>query len=442
MLKRILSSVSVMLMGLTGTGAAAGVITDSSVDDTVQTRFGASAPVEGYYDVDMAMKISLSAHPSIGASQALVTSSEASGRVARAGYFPKLNLSTGKVLEGRDNDNLFTVTLEQPLYTFGKISGRVSVAELNEVSARLDLYKEATDLTYNVAKAYISVQQYRMLTDIAKKQLQGYEAIRVLARNKVTAGASAESDLTQTQTRIASAAASLHSYQAELKKWSEELSGLTAHRVSERQVLPGVTAFFHDSCKKLTSDEPVSVKKARVEMLIKEKELELARSNMLPTVSLRATYDKGAGHRRDRDSRDDRSVSLNLSMPVSVGDFYEIEKSQYELQNRKYHLDDVALREKTNLNSAREQLPGYQGLLAAARERAAAATRTRDIYREQYTRLGSRTLLDFLNAESDIHQSGIDVIMSLARIQLLNLDCLYYGSGLVSADAMIKETGN
>lgn len=144
---------------------------------------------------------------------------------------------------------------------------------------------------------------------------------------------------------------------------------------------------------------------------------------------------------RDRGSRDDRSVSLNLSMPVSVGDFYEIEKSQYELQNRKYHLDDVSLREKTNLNSAREQVPGDQGLLAAARERTTVATRTRDIYREQYTRLGSRTLLDFLNAESDIHQSGIDIIMSLARIQLLNLDCLYYGSGLVSADAMIKETG-
>lgn len=421
-----------MLIGLTGTGAAAGFIAGSGVDGTIQTRLRAAAPVEGYYDVGMAMKISLSAHPSVGASQALVASSEASGRVARAGYFPKLNLSTGKALEGRDNDNLFTVTLEQPLYTFGKISGRVSVAELNEVNARLDLYKEATDLTYNVAKAYISVQQYRMLTDIAKKQLQGFEAIRILTRDKVIAGASAESDLTQTQARVASAAALLHSHQAELKKWSEELSGLTAHRVSERHVLPGVTFFFNDRCMKLTSDEPVSVKKARVEILIKEKELELARSNMLPTVSLQATYDKGTDHRRD-----DRSVSLNLSMPVSVGDFYEIEKSRYELQNRKYHLDDVLLREKTKLNSAREQLPGYQGLLGAAKERATAATRTRDIYREQYTRLGSRTLLDFLNAESDIHQSGIDVVMSLAKIQLLNLDCLYYGSELVSADAMM-----
>ncbi|EBF7358754.1 hypothetical protein OFY73_004589 [Salmonella enterica] len=54
------------------------------------------------------------------------------------------------------------------------------------------------------------------------------------------------------------------------------------------------------------------------------------------------------------------------------------------------------------------------------------------------TRPDSRTLLDFLNAESDVHQSSIDVVMSLARIQLLNLDCLYYGSGLVSADAGIK----
>lgn len=441
MIKRIFWQVLIMFLASTNKGAAAVVTPDSITDDSVQHRQKAPTRTVKHYDVDMAMKISLSAHPSIGAGQALVASAEAAGRVARAGYFPELNLSTAKTLDEKDNGNQFIVTLEQPLYTFGKISGRVDVAELNEINARLDLDKEATDLAYNVAKAYISVQQYRMLMGIAEKQLQGFEAIRTLARDKVSAGASAESDLSQTEARTASATASLFTYKAEFKKWSEELSGLTAHRVSEADILPGITHFFRDSCKTMFSDESANVKKAKVEMLIKEKELELAKNNMYPTVSLRATYEKGAGHQRNR-YRDDKSVSVNLSMPVSVGNFYEIEKSQYEFQRNRYHFDDVSLREKTSLNAAREQLPGYQGLMVAARKRAAAATRTRDIYREQYTRLGSRTLLDFLNAESDIHQAGIEVVISLSRIQLLNLDCQYYSARLIAGHAEMKEAIN
>lgn len=398
-----------------------------NADDDISTRDDRNK----IYDIATVLKMSLSDHPLLSASQAFVASLEASGRVAKAGYFPKLNLSTGKVLEGRDNDNLFSMTLEQPIYTFGKISGRVSIAKLNEINAKLDLYNDITDLAYHVAKAYISIQQYQMLTHIAEKQRRGFEKIRVFAREKVAAGASAESDLTQTESRIASAAASFYSYRAELEKWDEELSGLTVHRASMKNVMPGMTHFFNGSCKDMTLDEPISVKKAKVEVLLKEKALQLAKSNLYPTVSMRATYERGSGRRQYHQNKDDRSVSLNLSMPIGVGDFYEIEKSYHELQNKKYHLTDVSLKEKTNLIAAKQQLPSYHGLLEAARKRALAATRTRDIYQEQYTRLGSRTLLDFLNAEGEIHQSDIDIAMTLSRIQLLNLDCQYYNSRLV-----------
>lgn len=208
-------------------------------------------------------------------------------RIIFVDYFVKDNKI---VIDNTNNNELYYITTDE--------SGTLIFNELTEIEALLQSSPDYHWVAIPAVLAALAVPAIVFGKD--GNGVADTTDTQVLARDKFTAGASAESDLTQTQTRVASAAAPLHSYEAELKKWSEELAGLTAYRISERHVLPGVTAFFHDSCKKLTSDEPVSVKKARVEMLIKEKELELARSNMLPTVSLRATYDKGAGHCRDR----------------------------------------------------------------------------------------------------------------------------------------------
>lgn len=384
------------------------------------------------YDVSAVVRIALAKHPALIASQARINSFEIAERMAKAGYLPTLNLSNGRTLVGGDDEDLgrFRVSLEQPIYTFGKLSGQVDIATLNKIGADLDLYKETSDLAHNVAKAYIMVQQFRLLADRAEKQLHGFEAIRDLARDKVAAGASPESDLTEADSRVAMAASTLHSYRAEFSLWGRELSGLTGRNIRPGDIMQGITHAFSNSCKSVVYEESFNVRKAKLNILLKKKEFELAKASLYPTLSLVASYEHGS--RRKWDNENNKSVSLNLSMPINIGDFYKIEKARYDVRQKEYTVDEIILKEETDFSAAKTQLPSYQGLLAAAKKRVKSATRTRDIYKEQYLRLGSRTLLDFLGAEGNIHQSEIDVITSLSKIQQLNLECKYLSSQLTS----------
>jgi len=387
-----------------------------------------------FYDVGTVIRMALAEHPSLIASQARVKSFETSERIAKAGYLPTLTLSNGRTLLGGENESRdrFRVSLEQPIYTFGKLSRQVDIAALNKMAADLDLYRETSDLAYNVAKAYIFVQQFRLLKDRAEKQLRGFEAIRVLARDKVAAGASPESDLTEADSRVAMAASTLHSYRAEFIHWSSELSGLTVRMVSPGDISHGLTHSFSNSCESVVFEESVNVKKAKLEILLKEKEYELAKDSLYPTLSLIASYEHGS--RRNWDNENNKSVSLNLSVPINIGDFYKIDKASYEIRQKEYTVNEIMLKEEADFRTSKMQLPSYQDLLATASNRVKSSSRTRDIYREQYLRLGSRTLLDFLNAEGDIHQANVDVITSLSKIQQLNLECKYLSSKLISTN--------
>lgn len=59
------------------------------------------------------------------------------------------------------------------------------------------------------------------------------------------------------------------------------------------------------------------------------------------------------------------------------------------------------------VRSLREQAIGAQARLGVLAERRRSIVEARDLYREQYT-LGTRSILDLLNAEQEIHQAAAD----------------------------------
>ncbi len=52
------------------------------------------------------------------------------------------------------------------------------------------------------------------------------------------------------------------------------------------------------------------------------------------------------------------------------------------------------------------------------------------LYGRQYLELGTRPLLDLLNAEQEIHQSRFDLVNTQADLQRLQIDC-FYNSGAI-----------
>ena len=55
---------------------------------------------------------------------------------------------------------------------------------------------------------------------------------------------------------------------------------------------------------------------------------------------------------------------------------------------------------------------------------------TRDLYREQYLQLGTRSLLDLLNAEQEYHNARFENIDSAHELQKLAVECWYQSGRL------------
>ena len=57
---------------------------------------------------------------------------------------------------------------------------------------------------------------------------------------------------------------------------------------------------------------------------------------------------------------------------------------------------------------------------------------TKDLYRKQYLDLGTRSLVDLLNAEQEYHQARVEVLNSELDLKASQIECAY-SQGLLSA---------
>ncbi len=72
--------------------------------------------------------------------------------------------------------------------------------------------------------------------------------------------------------------------------------------------------------------------------------------------------------------------------------------------------------EALSLSQSTLQIQGRQEALSA---------RTRELYQQQYLDLGSRPLLDVLNAEQEVYQARFIQQQTLGQLHQLQLNCLY-----------------
>ena len=61
---------------------------------------------------------------------------------------------------------------------------------------------------------------------------------------------------------------------------------------------------------------------------------------------------------------------------------------------------------------------------------------TRELYQQQYLDLGSRPLLDVLNAEQEVYQARFAELQTQNQLRQLQLNCLYNAGSLRQAFAL------
>ncbi len=405
-----------------------------------------SATGQGGMSILEAVQRTIAWHPTIGEALGRLYQQGEQVSVARSGYYPQV--SAGVTTERRSStgrsEDAVTVSASQMLYDFGRVSSQVDAASFGVNRDQARVWLAMDQLARDAAQAAIEVQRYQALLDIAREQIAGLTDIQKLAARRSELGASTRSDEIQAQSRVEAAEATELQIEAQLLTWQNTvrtLVGASGPVTITRDFPEPLT----QSCA-LASEDFDNVP----ELMVAEAEQAEARAiiaqtqaSFFPTVSLDADLNQFL----NRDvAEDDTEVIMrvNLSSNLYQGGATSARRraADYSLQASQAAKDAAYLSLSRSLREAKEQTASFGLRLVTLDARARSIRDTQQLYRQQYLSLGTRSLLDLLNAEQEIHQSRFDQENTRYDLYRLQIDCLYSSADIRDAfgleDSMVQ----
>ena len=333
------------------------------------------------------------------------------------------------------------------LYDFGKVSSAVDVARARVARSQATILLNIDQVSRDTSYAYIEVQRYKRLLVVAREQIKGIAGIADLAKQRSDMGASTRSDVVQARSREEGARATLQQYQAQYNRWRANLANLVG-RAAPFEVNDDFPAQLTESCQGAVPDMNAlpGILAAEAQRIEARAQITQARAEGLPTLSLDPSVNQylDSNYNNDNDNRDRTQVGifLNLSVPLYQGGATTARTAAatHALTAADSAEDAARLQARQGLYEAQAQTSSLARRLSSLEFRQTTISEARELYGQQYLELGTRPLLDLLNAEQEIHQSRFDLANTVADLRRLQIDCLYSTGSLRTAYQIENST--
>lgn len=415
--------------------STAGFAPVTAVDrEAVTSAIPPGTPDRGSLTMETAVRRALGWHPAVDEASGKIFEADERIRAAQAGYYPKLEAGVNSGYRSNNRDGWrpqFSVGASQMLYDFGKVSSSVNAERAGKEINNARLLLTVDNLARDTANAVVEVQRFRSLSSLAQAQVTGVKKIAALVNERTDKGASTMSDKVQSDARVESAIATQLQYQSELSRWQVALGALLgggAHNPAS-----SVPSWLGKACDVAAPDweEVPALLEAQAAKEEAKAQLAASRADAMPTVSLEATtgYDlnNSQNYTTGNDRQPEYSVGVNVSSSLYNGGQTGARKraAAYALQAAEAAISTARYDIQRNLMESRSQIGTLNRLMHSLELRADMMVKTRDLYREQYVELGTRTLLDLLNSEQELHEARFQTANTVHDIRRLDISCLY-----------------
>ena len=388
-----------------------------------------------------AARVAAQWHPSVAEAIGQLYRQGEGINVARAGYYPQLS---GGIRTGYDTgygadrgSQSLSLSLKQMLYDFGKVDYAVNAARAAAARSQANILLVVDDLARDTAYAWIETRRYEQLMEIAREQIRGIGEIVGLARQRSDMGASTRSDVVQAESREEGARATLEEYQAQYERWRSTLATLIG-RMAPPALAESEPPELANACNRpLGGDDRLpAVLMALAQRAQSQAELAQAKAEAYPTLSLQPQVNQYLDNDYNRDNpsleRTQAGIYLNLEVPIYQGGAISARTraAGHALTAADSAEDAARLQARRGLAEAKAQTSGLGRRLRSLEARQGSIQEARMLYGRQYLDLGTRPLLDLLNAEQEIYQSRFDMAGTRSDLLRLDVDCLYNNGAL------------
>jgi len=382
--------------------------------------------------LDQVLATTYVTNPVLAAQRAQLRATDEGVPQALAGWRPTVTVSASagrgtyfsnmvpNRFEATRNPRSGALTLTQPLYSGGRTVAATAQAEASVQAERAKLRATEQSVLLASTNAYLNVVRDEQVLALSINNEQVLRRQLEATDERFRVGELTRTDLSQAEARLARAVADRIGAEGTLK--TSRANYLNAVGASpDGLTLPampvGLPARLDDATATALADNPSVVAADRAADAAREG-VDVVFGELLPTVSVQAdisrTLDTGTLSSAEVYSTTAKEVLLNLSVPLyeGGGTYARLRAAKQTASQRRIESDQArrdavesASKAWESLESARAQVRSYEAQVRAS-DVALAGVR-------EESKVGSRTVLDVLNAEQEL----FDARVALAKAQ-------------------------
>ncbi|WP_025300725.1 TolC family outer membrane protein [Candidatus Endolissoclinum faulkneri] len=336
---------------------------------------------------------------------------------AKSGWQPTINLTANfgithvnaasagvKTADSSSYPITGLLTVDQPLYTFGRVASEINKAKINVKMDRTDLFQTEQNTLYDAVVAYMNVIRDAAILDLQINNTQHLNKQLEVTKDRLRLGETTHTDVAQSKARQASAQAERTKAESDLIKSRiafERVIGSLPTALTKPKIPNGLPDTREEAIN-IAVRENYSISQAKSKEMEAQYALSHAESELLPKVSLIAQAEQSYNTRGYDNNTTALTAELQLVVPIyQKGIVYSQIRSAKEEINRLRLLIDYTRRavieKATNAyedyKTAIEQIKSLK-LAVISSQLALEGIR-------QEANIGNRSVLDILDAEHE-----------------------------------------
>ena len=353
-----------------------------------------------------ALSMALDFHPSISATKLQYQSAAGELNSARWLALPDASF----IYRGFEDDGEEEIldqeilTVSQPLWTGGRVSGNISFARANRDIAKLAIVEAEQKLLEETLRAFTELRQAEANRNISLGNVEEHERLFKIIERRVKASTSPEVDLRLARARLAFSRSQFLQSKNTLEISRANLAQLIGQPVKKAAPFQAANVekgSIEDAVKRAVSFSP-RIRKMRTEISGLEAMEKVARSALYPQVSI--GYEKNYGEVLS--NRDDEKVFLGLDFQPGAGlsAFSSISSSKAKKLALRDNLKALELEVRQEVEVVWRSVSSAEMQLSPTRQFVNSTEEVVNSYLRQY-RVGKKSWLDVLNAQRELVQA-------------------------------------
>lgn len=363
-----------------------------------------------------------------------------SGEVARGKYESNTRGATLPREERRTSESA-TLLVTQPLYRGGRTVAETRKAEANVLANRADLQVNEQTVLLSAASAYLDVVRDQAVLNLNVNNEQVLRRQLDAAQERFRVGEITRTDVSQAEARLAGAIADRAAADGALQNSRAKFITVVG-RPAEAPAAPtqavAVPGNFEEVKATTLAKNPSVVYSDWVTEAAKH-DIDLKFGELLPELSLVGEAGRGLATSQRGSETETLEAALKLSIPLyEAGDVYsQVREIKHTYGRRKIESDKArrdALESATkaweDLASNRSKIRSLEAQLRAS-DMALAGV-------EEEAKVGSRTVLDVLNAEQELFTARVNLVRA-QRDETVSAFTLKSALGEMTADGLALQ---